>query len=106
MNTESQLLQPTGQATPETRNEQVAPGLNFTQSGNQLQTTNPSLFLGVSNTQISVPVQSDSTSTVSTSQPYQAKESNYSLVIGIGVIFLIVAIVVTVIKLKSLAKTN
>ncbi len=56
MDNSNQVLQPTGQAAPQTSNQQFVPPLNITQSANNLQQNNtPSLYLGQSNSSITLP---------------------------------------------------
>lgn len=56
MDNTNQVLQPTGQAAPQTSNQQFVPPLNITQSANNLQQNDtPSLYLGQSSSQITLP---------------------------------------------------
>ena len=102
MNAENQLLQPTGQATPDTKNDQVAPGLNITQPGDQLQYSDQSLFLGASNKEIVV-LKQNGTVASATTTPVEslAQQNSYSAyIVVLGGLLILVAITYIVFKSK------
>lgn len=105
MNAENQLLQPTGQATPNTQNAQVAPGLNITQTGDQLQYTDQSLFSGVSNKQIVVLKQNGTvaaaTTTPDSSLAQQSSDSSLVFILSFLLLFTVVALIIIKIKSKN-----
>ena len=108
MNAENQLLQPTGQATPNTQNAQVAPGLNITQTGDQLQYSDQSLFSGASNRQIVVLKESSAVAGATTTASVNTTQSNsYSApIVFFGIGLLITISLLIVIKIQSKKQDN